>query len=98
MSDAAFDQPGKPVRLEHSTEFLSGTLRVVGVNPLEDAGADEVLGVIAEHPGDGRAFVAHRSIVVEDGDEVGSIFDERPEILLTPSQREIAPPTLRGGG
>src|SRR5437762_11258453 len=68
--------------------------QILCMNELKAALANNVCGSIAEHPFSGGALVTNSSIAMEHDDEVGSIFDEQPEVFFAASQASLRPSAL----
>src|SRR5581483_6745592 len=87
-------RPSRPGVLEQPAERR----RIVGVDDVDGAPADDLLRRDAEDGGDRRARVPDRAAAVDDRDHVARALDERPEVLLAAAEIADERGSLEGGG
>src|SRR3982751_6003380 len=68
--------------------------QIVLANKLEDILADQLFRLVAEEALDRRALVAYPPALVQDRDDVGSVFDERAEMFFATPESLSRPLTL----
>ena len=76
-------------RARRSVERGLDRRTLLGVEKLGELGADQLLRLEPEHGLHRRGQVGELTLVVEDGDQVGRVLDERPEARLTPPRRTL---------
>ena len=87
---AKADRREPPAALGHGLgRDGASPLHVVGVQDVEEAGPDEVLGLVAQHRPERRRHELHPALEIRDADEVLGVLDDEPVQVLDPAQLHL---------